>query len=151
MHWLQLLFSIFICELVGISGSIFTVRAIPTWYVKLKKPSFNPPNWIFGPVWTMLYALQGIAIYIVFYEPNNTVPLVFFIIQLILNAIWTPLFFGAKKIGLAFVEILLIFCFIVTTIISFSSVNTTAAWLMIPYALWVAFASILNYKIWALN
>jgi tryptophan-rich sensory protein len=99
----------------------------------------------------MLYALQGIAIYIVFYEPNNTVPLVFFIIQLILNAIWTPLFFGAKKIGLAFVEILLIFCFIVTTIISFSSVNTTAAWLMIPYALWVAFASILNYKIWALN
>jgi benzodiazapine receptor len=151
MHWLPLILSIFVCELVGISGTIFTVRAIPTWYAKLKKPSFNPPNGIFGPVWTILYALQGIAIYLVIYKPNHGVQLIVFIIQLILNTLWTPLFFGAKKLGLAFAEILLMLCFIIATIISFSLIDTPAAWLMIPYALWVAFASILNYKIWKLN
>ena len=98
MNWLSLIIFIVVCELVGISGSFFTVRAIPTWYAKLKKPTFNPPNWIFGPVWTVLYALQGIAAYLVFQKNGIDFALEFFVVQLILNALWTPLFFARNNL-----------------------------------------------------
>jgi len=149
--WVEIIIAIAVCEAVGVSGAFFTARAIPTWYANLKKPSFNPPNWIFGPVWTVLYALQGISAYLIFHEAANVQALLPFIIQLILNGIWTPLFFGAKKVGPAFFEIIVMLIFIILTIISFYPISQTAAWLMTPYAAWVMFASALNYKIWALN
>lgn len=151
MHWLLLVIFIVACELVGISGSVFTVRAIPTWYAKLKKPAFNPPNWIFGPVWTILYALQGIAAYLIFQASGNGIAFDVFIVQFLLNVLWTPLFFGAKRIGAALAELIALLIFIMATIILFFGVDTIAAWLMIPYVLWVAFATMLNYSIWKLN
>ena len=151
MDWLLLVAFIAVCEIAGIIGGIFTVRAIPTWYVHLKKPSFNPPNWIFGPVWTILYALQGIAAYLVFQQTGSGHAFWLFVVQLVLSAIWTPLFFGVKRIGAAFAEIIVLLASIIVTIIVFFEVNVTAAWLMTPYVLWVAFAAILNYKIWQLN
>ena len=151
MNWLLLIAFVVVCELVGILGSIFTVRAIPTWYARLRKPTFSPPNWLFGPVWTILYALQGIAAYLVFQQTGNGPAFELFIIQLLLNACWTPLFFGAKRIGAAFAEIIVLLIFIVVTTTLFFSVNAIAGWLMVPYAAWVAFATMLNYKIWRLN
>jgi tryptophan-rich sensory protein len=151
MNWLLLILFIAICELVGASGSFFTVRAIPTWYTKLNKPTFNPPNWIFGPVWTILYALQGIAAYLVFRTNGIGLALDLFIVQLLLNALWTPLFFGAKRLGVALAELIVLLMCIVVTIILFSEINAIAAWLMVPYMLWTAFATALNYKIWQLN
>jgi benzodiazapine receptor len=151
MNWLLIVVFIVVCELVGMSGSIFTIRAIPTWYAKLKKPTFNPPNWVFGPVWTVLYALQGIAAYLIFRASGNGIAFDIFVIQLLLNALWTPLFFGAKRLGFALAEIIALLIFIVATIILFFGINAVAAWLMVPYVLWVAFATALNYKIWQLN
>ncbi len=151
MDWLSLLIFVVVCEAVGASGTFFTVRAIPGWYAALKKPSFNPPNWIFGPVWTALYALQGIAAYLVFRSNGTGAAFIIFIIQLALNAIWTPLFFGAKRLGAALAELILLLIFIIATIILFSGISILAAWLMVPYVLWVAFATILNYGIWRLN
>jgi len=147
--------SILICELVGISGSFFTIKSIPTWYAKLNKPAFSPPNWIFGPVWTLLYAMQGIAAYLIYQKiadnPMAKMALALFIIQLILNAIWTPLFFGLKNPRLAFFEILLMWIFIVLSTVWFFRVSPTAGYLMLPYLAWVSFASALNYSIWRLN
>ena len=151
MNWPLLIAFILVCELVGISGSVFTVRAIPTWYAGLKKPSFNPPNWIFGPVWTMLYALQGIAAYLIFQASGSGIAFDVFIVQLLLNALWTPLFFGAKRIGAALVELIILLIFIIATIVLFFGISAPAAWLMVPYALWSAFATALNYQIWRLN
>lgn len=151
MDWLLLIAFIVVCELVGVSGSFFTVRAIPTWYAHLKKPAFNPPNWIFGPVWTILYALQGVAAYLIFQASGIGFAIGIFVIQLLLNALWTPLFFGAKRLGAALVELIALFIFIIATIVSFSGISTGAAWLLVPYALWVTFAMALNYKIWQLN
>jgi tryptophan-rich sensory protein len=151
MNWLLLIAFVVICELVGISGSVFTVRAIPSWYARLKKPTFSPPNWIFGPVWTILYALQGIAAYLVFQQTGIGTPFASFILQLLLNACWTPLFFGAKKIGTALAEIIVLLIFVILTTILFFSINAIAGWLMVPYAAWSAFATLLNYKLWRLN
>lgn len=151
MNWLLLAIFIVVCELVGISGSVFTVRAIPTWYARLKKPAFSPPNWIFGPVWTILYALQGVAAYLIFRASGSGIAFDIFIVQLLLNALWTPLFFGAKRIGAALVEIILLLICIIATIALFSGISAIAAWLMTPYVLWVAFATMLNYEIWRLK
>ncbi len=152
--WPQLILFIIICEAVGIAGSFFTAKAIPTWYEKLRQPSFRPPNWIFGPVWTFLYALMGLSAYLVYQNqqrPLAKIGLIFFLIQLILNAIWTPLFFGAKKLGWAFFEIVLMWVFIVLSVVSFFMAVPLAGWLMMPYITWVSFASLLNYSIWQLN
>ncbi len=151
MDWILLFIFVVVCEAVGVSGSFFTVRAIPGWYAKLKKPSFNPPNWIFGPVWTILYALQGIAAYFVFQSNGIGTAFDVFVVQLALNAVWTPLFFGAKRLGAALAELIALLLCIIAAIILFFGINTLAAWLMVPYMLWVAFATILNYETWRLN
>jgi tryptophan-rich sensory protein len=151
MNWLLLAVFIVVCELVGLAGSIFTVRAIPTWYARLKKPTFNPPNWVFGPAWTMLYALQGIAACLIFQAGGYSLAFIIFIIQLFLNALWTPLFFGAKRIGAALFELIILLIFIIATIVLFFGIDVLAAWLMMPYFFWVIFATTLNYRIWWLN
>ena len=147
--------SIIGCELVGIAATPFTTAGIYTWYNRIIKPSFQPPNWVFGPVWTILYALMGIAAYLVWekgWEKREVkTALGIFGIQLILNFFWSFIFFGNKAFGWAFVEILVLWIFIALTIWKFYKISKTAAYLLIPYILWVSFASVLNGAIWWLN
>ncbi len=144
----KLILSIGLCLGAGILGSFFTVSAIPTWYQTLNKPSFSPPNWIFGSVWTILYFLMGISLYLVW--TKRTVPTVFWI-QLILNALWSIIFFGMRNPTLALVDIVALWIAIVLTIKSFYRINKLAGKLLIPYLLWVSFATILNLSIVLLN
>lgn len=153
--YLRLGFAIILCELAGIIGSVFTVSSIPDWYATLTKPLLNPPNWIFGPVWTTLYALMGISIFLVWKTGvhkkvvKNAVAV--FGLQLGLNALWSIVFFGAQNPGLALINILLLWITILWTIILFSKISRPAMYLLIPYLLWVSFATYLNLAIWLLN
>lgn len=152
---IKLIISIAVCELAGIIGSVFTFPAIESWYRSIIKPSFSPPNWIFGPVWTTLFVLMGIALFLVWKKGFSTreskIALGFFIIQLILNTLWSIIFFGLRNPGLAFIELIILWLAILATIITFAKISKPAAWLLIPYILWVSFAGFLNYTIWMLN
>lgn len=151
----KLVIVIAVSELAGIIGSVFTVSAIPNWYSTLIKPALNPPSWVFGPVWTMLYALMGIAAFLVWkngWERKDVkMALGVFGIQLFLNAIWSIIFFGLQSPGWALVDIVLLWLAIVWTMVVFYKISKSAAWLLVPYILWVSFAAYLNYAIWALN
>ena len=151
----KLLLLVIICLLVGFAGSVFTGPAVSSWYVDIIKPSFNPPNWLFGPVWTLLYILMGIAWYLVWNKDlkNKTVRFVFwlFSMHLIFNFLWSVIFFGLRNFELAFIEIAALWIFILYLFFAFISIDKRAGWLMIPYLLWVSFASVLNYAIWQLN
>lgn len=148
-----LLISILITEAAGIIGSIFTTRSIPTWYASLNKPSFNPPNWIFGPVWTTLFLLMGIALYLIWSKKGKEVKkaLNIFWLHLGLNILWSALFFGLKNPGLAFIEILILLGFIVYVTILFYRLEKVAGLLLLPYLAWTTFATFLNFTIWRLN
>jgi benzodiazapine receptor len=152
---LKVLLSIIICELVGIFGSVATTPAIPGWYASLKKPSFNPPNWVFGPVWTLLYALMGISAYLVWnrgWEKKEVrIALVIFGIQLILNTLWSFIFFKFQSPGWALVEIIVLWLAILVTVLNFMKISKPAGWLLVPYLLWVSFAAFLNFSIFRLN
>lgn len=152
---LKLVFCIVICEGSGLIGSAFTAPSIPGWYANLTKPALNPPSWVFGPVWTLLYLLMGIALFLVWQSPKKNKhrkpALILFAIQLALNAIWSPIFFGAQNTGAAFVVIIMLWVAILITMVSFFKVNRSAAYLLIPYIAWVSFASYLNAGIWILN
>lgn len=149
---LKLLASLLIPQLAGGLGAIFTSSAIPQWYAELAKPAFTPPSWVFGPVWTTLYLMMGIALYIVWSKPRPThLPLLVFALQITLNALWSVLFFGLREPGFALIEITLLWGAILWNILVFWRVSRTAASLLIPYLLWVSFATALNYGIWALN
>lgn len=152
---LPLIVSIGISELAGIIGSIFTASSIPTWYATLQKPSFNPPSWVFGPVWTTLFVLMGIAAFLVWQQgwkkKSVKIALSLFGVQLFLNTLWSILFFGMKNPGTACIEIIFLWLAIVATMIAFLKISKTAFWLLVPYILWVSFASFLNYTIWSLN
>lgn len=139
---------------LGSLGGIFTIAEIPTWYAGLNKPSFNPPNWIFGPMWTTLYVLMGISFYLIWRLPVSVIrkkAIRVFVIQFALNFCWSIIFFSLHEIGWAFIEIIAMWVFILLTIIQFRKLSTLAAILLIPYLLWVSFASILNGSIWQLN
>ena len=148
VNWVRLIFAIVLCQVAGVIGSIFTVSSIPTWYASLVKPSFNPPSWIFGPVWTLLYTLMGISLYLVW---KNKFAVKLFVWQLIANSLWSIIFFGMKNIPLALIEIIVLLVLILATIMKFYKINKTAAYLLIPYLLWSSFATILTYSIWILN
>ncbi|MEN9338507.1 MAG: hypothetical protein RI945_232 [Candidatus Parcubacteria bacterium] len=151
----KFLVSIIIAEGTGLIGSIFTMPNIPTWYADIVKPSWVPPSSVFAPVWTLLFFLMGLAFFLVwkkgFKMKNVKTGMTMFLVQLLLNIIWSILFFGLQNPGAAFVEIIILWIFILFTIISFSKVSKLAAWLLVPYIAWVTFASILNYTIWILN
>jgi benzodiazapine receptor len=151
----QLVFSIILCQIAGLVGSIFTVPSIPTWYRKLKKPSYAPPNRVFGPVWITLYTLMGISLFLMVREGLGSqevqTGLGIFGIQLILNVIWSFVFFGRKSILGGLVTISVLWIAILLTIISFIGVSTLAGLLLVPYLLWSSFAAILNYSILKLN
>ncbi len=149
-HWLALLGFVVLCEAAGLAGTYFTVQAIPEWYAVLNKPSFSPPNWLFGPVWTTLYFMMGAAAFLV-WRRQGTAALKVFWLQLALNALWTPLFFGLHNPLAGLVCIVLMWLAIVWTVYGFWRVSHPAAWLLVPYLAWVSFATALNYAIWTLN
>ncbi|MCL4360081.1 tryptophan-rich sensory protein [Patescibacteria group bacterium] len=151
----HLLGAVLLSEAAGIIGSFFTVSAIPGWYATLHKPWFSPPNWVFGPVWTTLYALMGVALFLV-WERGMTKSRVMgatylFLLQLALNALWSILFFGLRNPGLAFWELVILWGSIVLTIRAFYRIRKSAAYFLVPYLLWVSFAGVLNWAIWSLN
>jgi tryptophan-rich sensory protein len=141
--------------LVGATSGFFTVTGVESWYQTIQKPSWNPPNWIFGPVWSTLYVMMGVALFLVWKEDTSEelkkIAFTLFAIQLGLNFFWSFIFFNQQQPGWALVEIVAMWVFILLTIFAFAQVNKTAAWLLVPYISWVSFATILNYTIWQLN
>lgn len=150
----QTLAWIVICLLVGSAGSYVTMPEIQGWYQTIQKPVWNPPNWIFGPMWTCLYILMGIAAARVWNKRKQTSTgpaMMLFAVQLLVNAAWSFIFFGAHQIGLAFAECFLLWLLILLTAKAFSKIDPLAAALMLPYLCWVSFAAFLNFTIWQLN
>lgn len=151
----KLVIAIIISELAGIIGSVFTTSSVTSWYVGIAKPAINPPVWIFAPVWTTLFALMGIAAFLVWRKGLERravkIALTIFVGQLILNTLWSIIFFGLHSPGGALIEIVFLWLAIAATIIKFAKVSKPAAWLLAPYILWVSFAAYLNYSIWILN
>ena len=151
----KLIVAIVVCQMAGIVGSIFTVPAIPVWYESLQKPSFSPPNWLFGPAWLTLYTLMGISLYLVWkrgLENKNVKNSLFvFAVQLVLNAFWSYLFFGLQSPFFAFIEIIVLWVAIAFTIFKFYKISRNVGLILIPYILWVSFALILNFYVWRLN
>jgi len=139
--------------LIGFSGSLFTISEIENWYQTLQKPSWNPPNWLFGPVWTALYVLMGISLFLVWRSAasQKSTAIILFALQLVLNFFWSFIFFKEHQPGFAFAEILVLWLMILLTIFSFGRINKVAAWLLVPYMSWVSFAAVLNFTIWQLN
>jgi tryptophan-rich sensory protein len=153
INWLLLIGLIIACNLIGASGALLGASD-GDWYRNIKKPSFNPPSWIFGPVWTLLFTLMGVALYLVWTSPSSkirTVALILFAVQFVFNVLWSYLFFGINKPGIAFAEILIMLGFIIATTVYFFKINKISGYLLIPYILWVSFASFLNFSIWRLN
>ncbi|TPN87269.1 TspO/MBR family protein [Aquimarina algicola] len=147
--------AVLLCVFVGFLSSIATKSSIDTWYTTLNKPSFTPPNWVFGPVWAILYIMMGIAAGIVwnkgFYHKWVKVALYHFGFQLLLNVAWSIFFFGLRNPFIALLDIIALFILLLFTIKWFTVVNSTAAYLLIPYVVWVAFATALNFAVWQLN
>lgn len=152
---LTLVVFVLICQAAGGIGGLFTATSVGTWYAALRKPPYNPPGWIFGPVWTVLYALMGVAAWLVVRRGWNSVAvkaaLAAFVAQLVLNMLWSAVFFGMRSPGIAFIELLGLWVAILVTIRLFWRVSPTAGALLVPYVLWVSFAAVLNYSIWRLN
>jgi translocator protein len=152
---IKLIVSIAICEGAGGIGAIFTIPAIPQWYATLKKPSLTPPRWAFGPVWGVLYLLMAIALFFVWKqglaEPGILPAFIIFWVQLVLNVLWSFVFFGRKSLFGGVLVILLLWIAILLSIIAFFNVSLTAGILMIPYILWVSIAANLNIQVWRLN
>ncbi|MGG9963409.1 TspO/MBR family protein [Ferruginibacter sp. SUN106] len=152
---MKLIISILIPLLVGGISGYFTASGVEGWYAAANKPWFNPPNWIFAPVWTVLYILMGIALYLVWKTETiravKQMAIILFAVQLALNFFWSLIFFKLQQPGWAFAEIIAMWVMIVATILWFGKISSTAAWLMVPYICWVSFASVLNYAIWKLN
>lgn len=145
----QLVLAVLICEGAGLVGSVFTFDSIKSWYPTLVKPWFNPPSWVFGPVWTGLYFLMGISLYLIWKGKRK--PLKWFWIQLGLNSLWSVIFFGLHQPLLALGEIGLLWMSIFLTIREFKRVDKRAALLLLPYLAWVSFATVLNFSLVVLN
>jgi tryptophan-rich sensory protein len=147
--------SVTICLLIGLLSSFAAQTSMDDWYLNLEKPPFNPPNWVFAPVWTVLYIVMGISAGLVwakgFYHVWVKTALYHFGFQLLLNALWSIVFFGLRNPFLALLVILALLTLILLTIKWFKVVDRTAAYMLVPYLIWVAFAAALNYKIWVLN
>ena len=154
-NFIALVIAVGVSELAGIIGSVFTTSAIPNWYRTLEKPLLNPPSWVFGPVWVTLYALMGVAAFLVWRhgwkKGKVKIALGIFGVQLFLNTIWSIIFFGFENPAWALVDIVLLWIAIVWTIVVFYKISKWAAYLLIPYVIWVSFAAYLNYSIWILN
>jgi benzodiazapine receptor len=151
----RLILSVSACLLTGVLGSFATRDSITTWYAQLSRPSFTPPNWTFGVVWPVLYVMMGISVFLIWNvgidRKRVRVALACFVLQLILNGLWTFIFFGWHLIGFALVEIVILWGAILVTIIAFWKESKPAAVLLLPYILWVSFAIVLNASLFLLN
>ncbi|MDE1824630.1 MAG: tryptophan-rich sensory protein [Candidatus Micrarchaeota archaeon] len=151
----MLIAAILICQIIGNIGTLFTYPALAGWYSALHKPSFNPPDWVFGPVWLILYTLMGISLYLAWSSPKRIKSsdryLIPFWIQLLLNPLWSFLFFGLRSPLYGLIGIAALWITIMITIIRFSRISRNAALLLVPYIFWVSFAIVLNFYVWKLN
>jgi tryptophan-rich sensory protein len=151
----KFIISILICQIAGLIGAVFTTPSITTWYAGIVKPAFNPPNWIFAPVWTTLFILMGISFYLIWEKgldkKNVKLGISIFGVQLILNILWSVIFFGFQNPLLGLIEIIALWIAILVNIILFYKISRTGAYLLIPYILWVSIATFLNYSIYILN
>jgi len=150
----KLVASILIPLVIGFLGSFFTSSSVNNWYATINKPTFNPPNWIFGPVWTVLFFLIGISFYLVWkkgFGKNKIKIIGIYALQLLLNFIWSLLFFGLQSPALALIEIIILWFVILANIIIFYKSTKIAGYILIPYLLWVSFATVLNFAIFILN
>jgi tryptophan-rich sensory protein len=152
---LILIGSVVLCNCAGLIGALVTSTGPGSWYESLVKPVFNPPSWVFGPAWTILYILMGLSLFLVIMEWKKgrdvRVPLALFATQLILNTLWSFAFFGLESPLAGLIVILFLWIFIVATMVAFFPVRKAATWLLIPYLCWVSFATLLNYAIFTLN
>lgn len=153
---LALVIAVLSVEVVGASGAIFTAQGLSVWYDTLQAPTLAPPNWVFAPVWTTLFALIGIALWLVWRQAPTApdavrLAVVVFVVHFAFNLGWSASFFGLQNVGLGLAVILLLWLLIVATIWAFNRVDRRAAVLLVPYLLWVSFASYLNYQFWVLN
>ena len=151
ISWPKLAVCIILSLLAGVIGGLFTKTDAGSWYFAIAKPSFNPPNWVFGPVWTLLYILMGISLYLAISHGAKKKAKILFGTQLALNTLWSIIFFGMETPLLAFICIVMLWLAILLTIIEFWKTSRTAAYLLIPYICWVTFASALNIAIVLLN
>ena len=146
--------SVGICLGAAGIGSILTTPSIATWYATLRKPPWTPPNWLFGPVWTALYLGMAVAVWLVWRQAGFSparLALTLFALQLVLNVAWSGIFFRMRLPGAAFLEVVLLWLFILLTAIAFWPVSRTASWLLVPYLTWVTYAAALNAAIWRMN
>ena len=154
-NWIKAVIAIFIPLFTGGISGYFTATGVGTWYTQIQKPAWNPPNQIFAPVWTTLYIMMGIALFLIWKnnadEANKKKAITLWGIQMLLNFLWSFIFFNQHLIGLALADIIAMWVFIFFTIFAFAKISKTAAWLLVPYIAWVSFAGILNYTIWRLN
>jgi tryptophan-rich sensory protein len=151
-QWLVLAGLIVICLVTGTIGGMASAGVIDNWYRTLAKPSWNPPDWVFGPVWTTLYIMMAVAAWLVWRTRDRVGPaMALFFVQLGLNLLWSLLFFGARSPGLALIEVVFLWGAVLLTMLAFFGRQTTAGWLFVPYLAWVSFAAVLNFAIWSLN
>jgi tryptophan-rich sensory protein len=152
---IRLIVAVLLPVLVGAVSGLFTASSVKTWFVTLNKPSFNPPSYVFAPVWTTLYIMMGVAFYLVWVSVTDKAQqhkaMTVYFIQLFLNFCWSFIFFYKQRPDLAFIEIVFLWVSIVVTLVLFYRISKPAGWLLVPYLLWVSFASALNYAIWQLN
>ncbi|MBK7433996.1 MAG: tryptophan-rich sensory protein [Chitinophagaceae bacterium] len=152
---MKLFISLLIPLAVGAFAGLFTSSGVNGWYASANKPGFNPPNWIFAPVWTGLYIMMGIALFLVWRSAAakelKQAALILFAVQLLLNFAWSFIFFKLEMTGWALVEMIMMWVMILLTILWFGKISPVAAWLLVPYISWVSFAAVLNYSIWKLN
>lgn len=151
---IKLITAVALTVVLGAVGGLVTAPEIPVWYAGLNKPPFNPPSWLFAPVWTTLYVLMGISLFLIWKQPvskERNKAILFFISQFILNMAWSFIFFGMHETGWALGEMIILWLAILLTIFSFVKFSRIAAWLLVPYIVWVSFAMILNGAIWRLN
>lgn len=152
-HYFKFIISLIIPQIVGGIGALFTLSSVESWYGELTKPSFTPPSWIFGPAWTILYILMGISLFLIWKSahPLKDKAIWLFAIQLFLNGIWSPAFFGLQSPILGLLIIIPLWIMIWVCIGTFYNINRTASYLFVPYLIWVSFAMALNASIWYLN
>jgi len=151
----KLIIAVLIPLIAGFIGGFFTFASVNDWYATINKPSFNPPSWVFGPAWTILYILMGVSLYLVWIKGIESrrakIAVILFAFQLFLNVLWSLLFFGLRSPYYAYLEINFLWVSILITMIAFYHVSKKAAYLMVPYILWVSFATILNFFVFMLN
>ncbi|AXG08156.1 tryptophan-rich sensory protein [Haloplanus rubicundus] len=155
---LSLVLAVLAVELVGAAGAVFTAQGLASWYGTLQRPALAPPNWVFGPVWTTLFALMGVAVWLVWRrldsprtERRARVALAVFAVHFLANLGWSAAFFGLRSVDFGLAVILVLLALIALTIRTFDWVDRRAALLLVPYLLWTAFAAYLNYRFWVLN